>query len=88
VYLDGLRDLVRRSGLPIAVTEVQPGAVDTAMLKTERPLPTVARRLLVSTPAVAADQILRAVRKQAKHAYITRRYALVAFILKLLPRAG
>lgn len=88
VYLDGLRDLVRQSGLPIAVTEVQPGAVDTAMLKTERPLPAVARRLLVSSPATAARQIMRAVRKRAKHAYITRRYSLVAFILKLLPRAG
>lgn len=33
VYLDGLRDLARHSGHPIAVTEVQPGAVDTAMLK-------------------------------------------------------
>jgi short-subunit dehydrogenase len=87
-YLDGLRDLARQSGLPIAVTEVQPGAVDTAMLKTERPLPTVARWLLVSSPAVAARQIIRAVRKRTKHAYITRRYALVALILKLLPRAG
>ena len=88
VYLDGLRDLARQSGLPIAVTEVQPGFVDTAMMKPEHPLPRVARWLLVSSPAVAAQQILRAVRKRAKHAYITRRYALVAFILKLLPRAG
>ena len=37
VYLDGLRDLARHSGVPIAVTEVQPGAVDTAMLKRDRP---------------------------------------------------
>lgn len=88
VYLDGLRDLARQSGLPIVVTEVQPGAVDTAMLKTERPLPAMARRLLVSSPAVAARQIIRAVRKRAKHAYITRRYALVALLLRLLPRAG
>lgn len=88
VYLDGLRDLVRQSGFPIAVTEVQPGFVDTAMMKPERPLPTVARWLLVSSAARAAQQIMRAVRKRAKHAYITRRYGLVALILKLLPRAG
>ena len=88
VYLDGLRDLARESRLPIAVTEVQPGFVDTAMMKTERPLPTVARWLLVCSPAMAAQQIIRAVRKRAKHAYITKRYALVAFVLKLLPRAG
>jgi short-subunit dehydrogenase len=87
-YLDGLRDLARQSGLPIAVTEVQPGFVDTAMMKPEHPLPAVARWLLVSSPAIAAQQIMRAVRKRAKHAYITRRYGLVALILKLLPRAG
>jgi short-subunit dehydrogenase len=88
VYLDGLRDLARHSGAPIAVTEVQPGAVDTAMLKADRPLPSLVRRLLVASPATAARQILRAVEKRRKHAYITRRYALVALILKLLPRAG
>jgi short-subunit dehydrogenase len=88
VYLDGLRDLARQSRLPITVTEVQPGAVDTAMLKPERGMPTLARWLFVSSPASAAQQIMRAVRKRAKHAYITRRYALVAFILKCLPRAG
>jgi short-subunit dehydrogenase len=88
VYLDGLRDLVRHSGLPIAVTEVQPGFVDTAMMKPERPLPTLAKWLLVSSPALAARQIVRAVRTRAKHAYIPRRYALVAFILQRLPRTG
>jgi short-subunit dehydrogenase len=88
VYLDGLRELVRKSGHPIVVTEVQPGAVDTAMLKPDRPLPAVARRLFVASPAKAARQIIRAIQKRRKHAYITRRYALVAFILRLLPRSG
>jgi short-subunit dehydrogenase len=88
VYLDGLRDLARHSGHPIVVTEVQPGGVDTAMLKPERPLPAVVTRLFVASPAKAARQILRAVQKRKKHAYITKRYALVAFILKLLPRPG
>ena len=87
-YLDGLRDLARHSRHPIVVTEVQPGGVDTAMLKPERPLPAVVRRLFVASPAKAARQILRAVQKRKKHSYITKRYALVAFILKLLPRPG
>jgi short-subunit dehydrogenase len=87
-YLDGLRDLARHSGHPIVVTEIQPGFVDTAMMKPERPLPAVAWRLLVVSPAKAARQILRAVQKQKKHAYVTKRYALVACILKLLPRPG
>jgi short-subunit dehydrogenase len=88
VYLDGLRDLAGKSGHPIAVTEVQPGFVDTAMMKPDRPLPAAVRRLWVASPAKAARQIIRAVQKRKKHAYITRRYALVAFVLRLLPRAG
>ena len=88
VYLDGLREVARHRGGAIIVTEVQPGGVDTAMLKPDRPLPAVVRRLFVASPAKAARQILRAVQKRKKHAYITRRYAPVAFILKLLPRPG
>jgi short-subunit dehydrogenase len=88
VYLDGLRELAQQSGVPIAVTEVQPGAVDTDMLKPDRPLPSVIRRLFVASPATAARQIMRAIEKRKKHAYITRRYALIALMLKLLPRAG
>ena len=88
VYLDGLRDLARQSGHPIVVTEAQPGGVDTAMLKPARPLPALVRRLFVVSPERAARQILRAVQAQKKHAYITKRYALVALLLKLLPRPG
>lgn len=88
VYLDGLRDLARHRGHSIVVTEVQPGFVDTAMMKPERPLPALVRRLFVATPAKAARQILRAVHKRKKHAYITRRYGVVAVLLKLLPRPG
>ena len=88
VYLDSLRDLARQSGHRIDVTEVQPGFVDTAMMKPERPLPALVRRLFVASPEKAAGQILRAIQKRKKHAYITRRYALVAFIARLLPRPG
>jgi short-subunit dehydrogenase len=87
VYLDGLRDLGRRSGFPIAVTEAQPGAVDTAMFKTEA-VPIAVRWLVVSSPSTAARQIVRAIRRRTKHAYVTKRYALLAWIFKLLPRAG
>jgi short-subunit dehydrogenase len=88
VYLDGLRDVARQSGQPIVVTEVQPGGVDTAMLKPDRPIPPVIRRLFVASPEKAARQILHAVQKRKKHAYITRRYGPIALILKLLPRPG
>jgi short-subunit dehydrogenase len=88
LYLDGLRDLAGHSGLPIVVTEVQPGFVDTAMMKPERPLGTIARFLLVVSPAVAARQIIKAVQRRAKHVYVPRRYRLIAFVARLLPRPG
>ena len=88
VYLDGLRHLAGQRGRAIVVTEVQPGAVDTAMLKPHRPIPALVRRLFVASPEKAARQIVRAIRKRRAHAYITGRYALVALVLKLLPRPG
>jgi short-subunit dehydrogenase len=88
VYLDGLRQIASDSGHPIVVTEVQPGFVDTAMMKPARPLPAVVRRLFVASPEKAARQIHRAIQRRRKHAYITKRYALVAFLFKLLPRPG
>lgn len=87
-YLDGLRALAKKSGLPIAVTEVQPGFVDTAMMKVDPPLPWILRKLLVASPDRAAGQILGAIAKRKKHAYITRRYGPIAFLMKRLPRPG
>jgi hypothetical protein len=58
------------------------------MMKAERPLGTIARFLLVASPEVAARQIMKAVQRRAKHVYVPRRYALIAFAARLLPRAG
>lgn len=88
VYLDGLRDSARQKKLAICVTELQPGFVDTAMMKTRVPLSPMLRRLVVSDATTAARQMLRAIQRRKKHAYITKRYALIAFFAKLLPRPG
>jgi hypothetical protein len=57
-------------------------------MKPGRPLPAVVRLFFIASPQRAAEQILRAVRRRAKHAYITRRYAIIAFLLRRLPRPG
>lgn len=77
-YLDGLRDKVRASKLPITVTEACPGFVDTAMMKADKPF-------WVASPDRAAACIHSAIRRRAKHAYVTRRWALVGWALRLLP---
>jgi short-subunit dehydrogenase len=79
---------MREERLPVTVTELQPGFVDTAMLKTRTPLSPLIRRLLVADPSAAARQMLQAINRKEKHAYITRRYIRLAFLLKILPRPG
>jgi len=87
-YLDGLRASAQQLKLPVTVTELQPGFVDTAMMKTSTPLSPFVRRLLVCDAPTAARQMLRAIFRNRKHAYITKRYGLIAVVLKLMPRPG
>ena len=80
-YLDGLRALGKASDAAITVTEIQPGFIDTAMMKAPNPFWAI-------SADEAAQQIQRAIRRRPKHAYVPRRWALVAWILRLLPRPG
>ena len=77
-YLEGLRYAVSKSGLPIAITDIQPGFVDTAMAKGEG-------LFWVASPQKAALQIYEAIRKRKKHTYITKRWRLIGWALKLMP---
>lgn len=77
-YLEGLRQKVCHQRLPIVVTDIQPGFVQTAMAKGEG--------IFWSAPTeTAAWQIYGAICKKRRHAYITRRWRLVAWILKAMP---
>jgi len=77
-YLESLRIRAGRSGLPIFVTEIRPGFVDTAMMKTDHPF-------WVCTPAVAARQIAAAAEARKSMAYVTRRWCFVAWLMRHLP---
>ncbi len=88
VYLDGLRESACKKKFSLTVTELQPGFVDTAMMKTDTPLSPFIRRLIFSDATTAARQMLRSISRKKSHAYITKRYALIALLLKLLPRPG
>ncbi len=79
LYLDGLRDLAKKRKLPITVTEIIPGFVDTAMMKADKPF-------WVASPEKAADQIHHAIKQKAKRAYVTKRWGIIATLLKMLPR--
>lgn len=77
-YLEGLRTKASKARLPIAVTDILPGFVDTAMAKGEG-------LFWVAPPAKAAKQIYNAIERKTRRAYITKRWRLIALLLKVMP---
>ena len=77
-YLGALRQKFARQDLSIVVTDVQPGYVDTDMLN-------AGNHFWMATPQKAAGQIFDAIRKRKKHIYVTRRWRLIAWLIRVLP---
>src|SRR5260370_2716375 len=77
-YLEGLRIRARKAGLPILVTDIQPGFVDTAMAQGQG-------LFWVASPQKAARKIYKAIQRKAKHAYVTKRWSVIGWLLKVLP---
>ncbi len=77
-YLDGLRHKYVKLGMPITVTDVLPGFVDTAMAKGDG-------KFWVAPPEKAARQIYEAIRKGRKRVYITRRWRMIAWAIQVIP---
>lgn len=77
-YLQGLQKRAWLSGKKIYVTDIKPGFVDTDLAKG-------ADQFWTSTPRKAAEQIYDAIKAKKKNAYITKRWRLIAWVMKLLP---
>ena len=77
-YLEGLRLNVSKSKLPIFVTDVRPGFVDTAMAKGEG-------LFWVAPVKKAADQIYDAIKRKKNVVYVSKRWRLIGYILKAIP---
>lgn len=77
-YLEGLRQRANKTKQPIFITDIRPGFVDTDMAKGDK-------LFWVSPVEKAARQIYNAIKKRRKIVYITKRWLLIAMILKLLP---
>jgi short-subunit dehydrogenase len=78
-YFEGLRQKAKKLKIPFYVTDIRPGFVDTAMAKSDY-------KFWVCSPQVAAKQIYKKLLKKKKIAYITNRWILIAYIMKLLPK--
>ena len=76
-YLNGLRSRVRNSKLPIIITTIEPGYVDTPMVKGSPPWTAPVDK--------AVRQMIAGIENKRQHIFITRRYRLVVWMIKLIP---
>lgn len=77
-YLEALRFRVKKKKIPIIVTDIQPGFVDTAMAQGEG-------LFWVASARKAAVQIFAAIKKKKERAYVTKRWRIIAWLLKFTP---
>lgn len=77
-YLEALRCISKQKKLNIDVTDIQPGFVDTSLMKGKN-------LFWVATVDKASRQILKAIKRRKKKAYITKRWAIVAFLYRNIP---
>ncbi len=77
-YLEGMRSRAQHSGLPITVTTVEPGFVDTPMVDWPA--------LWMAPVDKAVAQMVKAILKRKNHVFITKRWRLAVWILKFMPR--
>lgn len=78
-YMSGLRMRSAKFKHNITVTDIRPGFVDTPMTKQNKGM------FWVATPEKAATQIAEVIASKNRIAYITKRYILIAIILKIIP---
>ncbi|UCH85158.1 MAG: SDR family NAD(P)-dependent oxidoreductase [Candidatus Latescibacterota bacterium] len=78
-YMDGLRHRIAKTKLPIHVTDIRPGFVDTKMIADRGGL------FWVASPEKVARQIIDAIHKKKKRTYITKRWHAIAWLAKTVP---
>lgn len=78
-YLEGLSCKAGIYGKSIVVTDIKPGFVDTAMAQGNG-------LFWVAPPEKAAKQIYSIIRHRKLSGYVTKRWNLIAFLFKIVPK--
>jgi short-subunit dehydrogenase len=78
-YLEALRQKAKHDKHPITITDVRPGFVKTAMAKGKG-------QFWVASVEKASSQILHALNRKKSVVYITKRWVIIAWLLKFMPR--
>jgi short-subunit dehydrogenase len=77
-YLEGLRQKAYKLKIPVTITDVRPGLVNTDMAKGEG-------LFWVMPVEKIGNQIYSAIKKKKKIVYVSKRWGVIARILKVLP---
>lgn len=77
-YIEGMQCIARKSGKNIYVTDIKPGLVDIAMAKGDG-------LVWVAPVSKAGRQIYSGILKKKKCIYVTKRWKLIAILLKITP---
>jgi len=77
-YMEGLSIKMYKQKLPIYLTDIQPGFVDTEMAQGNG-------IFWVAPVEKAAKQIYKAIKNKKRRVYITKRWRIIAQILKIIP---
>jgi short-subunit dehydrogenase len=77
IYFEGLHIKARKMNIPLYLTDVQPGFVDTKMAK--------GPRFWVASPTKAARQIRSAIARKRWRVYITHRWWIIAKLFQWIP---
>ena len=79
-WMEGSRAHAQKKKYNINVTDIRPGFVYTDMTKDNKGM------FWVASAEKAAEQIYKAIRKKKEVAYITKRWGLIAGLMKAIPR--
>lgn len=78
-FLQGYRQLSNHSDAEITVTDLQPGFVESEMTDGKK------GTFWMASTEKAVRQMADAIEKKRNHAYITKRWRLVGWVIKLVP---
>lgn len=76
-YLNGLRSRAARSKLPITITTIEPGFVETPMVE--------GKPMWLAPLGKSVAQMVKGLNNRKDHIFITRRWRWVALLLDIMP---
>lgn len=79
-YMAGFRMKANKMNLDITITDIKPGFVKSEMTRNNKGM------FWVASTEKAVSQMVKAIEKKRNHAYITKRWRLIAWLAKSTPQ--